>query len=74
MPSRDSRLRTVGAEARRLADAIACVAVVFGVAALLGLDPFGSAAGFLLSALAGGAAYGVILLVIDAVRRRLGRT
>jgi hypothetical protein len=72
MPTQDSAARTVASEARRLADAIACVAVTFGVAALLGLNPFSGAAEFVLTALAGGAVYGALLAAVDAVRGKLG--
>jgi Na+-transporting NADH:ubiquinone oxidoreductase subunit NqrD len=72
MPTRDSTARTIATEARRLVDAIACVAVAFGVAALVGLDAISGPTEFVLTALAGGAAYGALLLIIGAVRGKLG--
>ncbi|MDA0158735.1 hypothetical protein OM076_00545 [Solirubrobacter ginsenosidimutans] len=61
-------------EVRRVIDAIACVVVAFGVAALLGLDPFSGAVEFVITALLGGAVYGVILIICEAARHRFGRS
>jgi hypothetical protein len=49
-------------------DGVACLVVAYVVAALLGLDPLAGAGEFVVIALAGGAVYGSILILVGTVR------